>query len=498
MSLAVFRKLRSVACFLFPFSVPLLRIAVVLFALFFIGAYLFITYHTLYYPYQMEWLEGAIMDSVARVYHGKPIFVPPSIEHIPLMYTQFYYYVAALFSFVMGLDFPAARMVSFLATIGTCTVVFLWLRKEGARWWLSLIGSGLFLATYELSNNWFNLAREDSLFVCLTMLGLYLLYFFESRRSAIASALVLLAAVYTKQPAGIILACVFAVEIFIRPRRTFMVGLILGVLGLTIGGMLEILTDGWYLVYVEQIPRTTPKRWDYIHKFWPDDVYSHFEQGYMLIIVAAWMLFGREPKTLLRYAALFCGVMIAACISRVHVGGWPNVLMPAHAALAVMIMLAVHKLSLDSNTWKKVVIYLLLLLQFHQLYFDPEKKIPTEQHYQAGKTYYDKLASLSGEVFIADMQFIQLRYGQPSYAWRTMGSDITQAKLRPEKESMKNILHEVRGEVVSGRFSALILTSIRYPGIDNRYFYAGQMLAKGESFLLTGSYYIPIQLYLLR
>src|SRR5215472_15815165 len=47
------------------------------------------------YPYEVEWMSGAILDHVERVRNGAPLYGPPSAAFTPFIYTPGYYWVCA-------------------------------------------------------------------------------------------------------------------------------------------------------------------------------------------------------------------------------------------------------------------------------------------------------------------------------------------------------------------------------------------------------------------
>ncbi|MGZ3453482.1 MAG: hypothetical protein ACXVEF_28010, partial [Polyangiales bacterium] len=38
------------------------------------------------YPYELEWMEGAMVDHVDRILQGKRLYVQPSIDFVPFIY----------------------------------------------------------------------------------------------------------------------------------------------------------------------------------------------------------------------------------------------------------------------------------------------------------------------------------------------------------------------------------------------------------------------------
>ena len=129
----------------------------------FVGTYLFVVYHTLGYPFDLEWMEGGTLDVVTRIRAGEPIYRSPSLEYVAYIYTPFYYIATALSSYALGVDLLSARMVSFVATLGTTATIHFLVRHETKSHAWGFVGAGLFLATYDASGKWFHLARVDNL-----------------------------------------------------------------------------------------------------------------------------------------------------------------------------------------------------------------------------------------------------------------------------------------------------------------------------------------------
>jgi len=49
------------------------------------------------YPYDLEWMEGGMLHHALRIKNGEGIYVPPSIDFIPYLYTPLYPSLLALF-----------------------------------------------------------------------------------------------------------------------------------------------------------------------------------------------------------------------------------------------------------------------------------------------------------------------------------------------------------------------------------------------------------------
>jgi len=113
-------------------------------------------------PFELEWMEGAMVDHVVWMLAGNPLYPEPSLDFVPFIYAPIYFYVSAGISWLIGVGFFPLRLVSVLASLGSLVVIFAFVRKETLSWQAALLASGLFAATYELSDVWFDIARVDS------------------------------------------------------------------------------------------------------------------------------------------------------------------------------------------------------------------------------------------------------------------------------------------------------------------------------------------------
>jgi predicted membrane-bound mannosyltransferase len=171
----------------------------------FILSFLFVALSSINYPYHLEWMEGQTVEVVQRILDGKPLYTEPALEYTAFIYPPVYYYVAAAFSKILGADFFAPRLVSFLSAIGIGGIIYAWLYKDTSSKKMALIGVGLFYATYIESSRWLDVGRIDSFYVFLILSVVFLVYFYPSIRTSIIAGLLLVVAFFTKQNALILI-----------------------------------------------------------------------------------------------------------------------------------------------------------------------------------------------------------------------------------------------------------------------------------------------------
>src|SRR5262245_26729943 len=62
----------------------------------FIVAFVVAAAFRLTYPFPLEVTEGAAIVQVQRVLEGQPLYLQPTLEHVPLIYGPLYFYVSSL------------------------------------------------------------------------------------------------------------------------------------------------------------------------------------------------------------------------------------------------------------------------------------------------------------------------------------------------------------------------------------------------------------------
>ncbi|XYI00942.1 ArnT family glycosyltransferase [Sorangium sp. So ce1128] len=459
------------------FAVVFLRVVVALAAAGAIGTYLVLGIIHLRYPFEIEWMEGGMLDEVRRALAGQKLYVKPTVEYVPFLYAPLYFYVAAAFSKVLGVSFFSARLVSYIASIAAVALVARFVHRETGGKLAALLAAGVFAATYHLSAGFYDIARVDSLFVLLLLAALYVARFRRSARSAVAAAALFTLALLTKQSASVIFLPIAAYLVLAERRR----GLVFAASGaaMMVGSVvvLDRIHDGWFWYFVFWLPRQHPwvsRMWV---DFWVEDLMRPLSVSCLLALFYA--MIGRrvispsdarlaEPGPAGRgaepdggqapgpyYAAvparpaqgatfaialeggrhfyLFAatGMLGASWAGRLHAGGWPNVIMPGFAILAIYFGLGVQTVldaaaGLAAHRQHRVEVFLLAVaaLQFACLAYNPSRYVPKSQDAKAGQQLLDKIAKVDGEVFLPAHGHLATLVGKHPYAHEMAIVDI--------------------------------------------------------------------------
>ena len=77
-----------------------LNISLVIFFIFFISAFFYSITHRVFYPFELNWLEGEMFLNSLRVLEGKTIYQEPSSEFITEIYPPVFYWIGSFFLFI--------------------------------------------------------------------------------------------------------------------------------------------------------------------------------------------------------------------------------------------------------------------------------------------------------------------------------------------------------------------------------------------------------------
>jgi hypothetical protein len=398
------------------------RYLVLILVFYFVATYLVGASARLFFPFALEWIEGSVVDQVARVVEGLPIYVEPSVDYVPGLQTPLYLWISAGFAQVIGVGFAAPRLVSLLATLGCMGALYMFVWRESASRHPALIAAALYAATYQLSGSWFDLARVDSLGLLFILLGaLDLRRAVTLRRHLLAGGL-LAAAFFTEQTSLVVTAalcvyCVFA----LRGAQRF--ALPLATLGLIALGTLlaNQVSDGWFEFYVFDAP------WQHFRLgvggvreyaespaggFWTDELAATLPlAGVLALGFVAFGVKARPPGDLVFYSCLAAGMLGMSWLQRAGLGSDLDALMPAHALIALYAGLAIHALPVRfgdgpdtrapavRGSLVGLVVHALCIMQLVALVYDPGAEMPREVDRQAGERLVDLMAQIDGEIW---------------------------------------------------------------------------------------------------
>ena len=113
------------------------------------------------YPYDLEWMEGGMLHHALRIRLGLGIYVPPSADFIPYLYTPLYPTLLALFGGATGPSYLLGRAVSIGGLVGIAGTALASLlgvaqRPLGPALAGAALALGLFAACYPFVEGWYD------------------------------------------------------------------------------------------------------------------------------------------------------------------------------------------------------------------------------------------------------------------------------------------------------------------------------------------------------
>jgi 4-amino-4-deoxy-L-arabinose transferase-like glycosyltransferase len=463
--------------------VRLSRLLLLVIVLGFIGLYISAAVPRLAYPFELESTEGSSLVEIARILDGRPLYVRPSFEFIPLIYTPLYFYVSAAFASVLGVSFLPLRFVSFAASLISLALIFAIIRREGAGRLPAIIGAGLYAATYALSLGWYDLGRVDSLLVMWLLLAIYLMRS-GTRRGLALAGLTLSLAWLTKQTsaAAIIVLEVYALLAW-RRRALIMIGITLSSIGI-VSFIWNMTSAGWFNYYIFYLPTMHT-----LSLSLRTAVGFLLVDGVLLLPIAClfslwWLVWPTRsavhPATRLFYVASAMAFVGLAFLSRINLGASQNALMPEFAMFAILLGLGlglgltekrVAQLPPPRSSVFQAAIYGLILAQFLALFYWPAGMIPTEQDRQAGEQLVELIETTPGEVFVAQHGYLALQAGKNPYAHAVSLSELGGTFGTQPVAEWADITNQMRTAIHSRIFSLIILDQPGWMQADLEQYY---------------------------
>lgn len=288
------------------------------------------------YPYDLDFIEDAMLLQAWRVAEGQPVYLPPNADFAPQVYMPLYTWLGGQFFRLSGPAFWPLRLLSLAATTAIAALLILAARRIGASLYLSVACAGLFLAGFRINGDWYELARVDTLYVALALAGMVVAVWARPRPRALVGAGLLLALSTLTKQNGLMLGGVLGAWLLWQEgKRAWRYWLPFA--GLTAGVVIwqQIATRGWFGFYVVDIAYASPVT---LSRAWISLGREFF--GAMGVLMAAWLVaclgWLRRPERGRHPWPIFIGVAIFISVTgRASVGGNLNNLIPGYAWLCL-------------------------------------------------------------------------------------------------------------------------------------------------------------------
>lgn len=363
-------------------------------------------------------MTGAILEHVERVRAGKPLYAAPSEQWVPFLYPPLFYVLAAkataLFGGTSDPVLFATRSVSLAATgVAAASIAFLARGLRASPFWIA--GAVfLFFGAYSYVEYWYDLERCDTLAVALLLAASAVYVHGPSAVTAALSGALMGAAVFAKQPAW---AFVGAGAVGLGAARRGRDALAFAAAALLVevptAAWLDATTGGFYRFYCVTVPSSHGMALKLFTVFFVRDVAKAWLllaattlvawQG-LPLVQRAWRtkdaLAGDDLRFVF-FASQLGAAFAASASSRLHIGGWPNVLMFWSSFACPAVAVVATRLDAKGVVAASLTTSAALLLQLGLFAFDPTDVIPEAPHQRAAARVRAVVARLEehGEVF---------------------------------------------------------------------------------------------------
>jgi hypothetical protein len=442
----------------------------------FVAVFTWIAANRASYPFDLEWMEGAMVDHVARLLAGEKLYVPPTIDFAPFIYNPLFYYLAALPALVLGNSQFALRLVSIAGTFACFGLIYALVFKETRQRIPAIVATGIFAGSFALSGGWFDLARIDTTCLAFCLGAWYVARFVPGPGGAAFSAFLLAFAFLTKQSALALLpALALSIGLMQGFRRTLW---FLPAFGFTliVLGVLEVSSDGWYSYYAFIVP--TGHRTEHYHliEFWKTEIFKEFS---LAIVLGLYFAFARDkygwtaaPKVHVPFAVSMVGM---AYVTRLHSGSYVNDTIPAHIAVAVTAGLGLGRLyeveppaARDRMTAFGSLVALTQLVLLLDL---PDRWIPTEADVTEGKVFVATMKQYPGDVFLTHHGALNQRAGKPMFIHGMAIVDVLRSTAPDYRDARVALRQSIDNAFITKRFSAVFTDDdLIMPELRDRYY----------------------------
>lgn len=370
------------------------------------------------YRYELEFIEGAVLDQAVRVAHGKPLYVAPSLAYVPLNYTPLYFWLAAAASRVVGEGFFAMRLVAWGASLAAGALLWAIVRRESGRAAPAWLAVGLLAATFRVGGAWFDVARADTLQMALVLAGAWALRRRERAGSGdvVAAGVLFALGFLAKQSALVLAAPLVAWQLARDVRRGALLAVVTAV---ATGGAvlaLDAASHGWFRYYaftvagfhrVDRALFTAFPRHD-LPRFWP-----------LLVLAVLAAVRPGVPRSAARLgfvAAFASGALGLAWLLRCYRGAYDNALLSAHVAIALAGALAFSRLTAGENAGRaalarRLAACALVAAQLVLLRWSPAQQVPRAGDAAAGDDLVAHLRTHGEGVFVPTHPYLAERAG---------------------------------------------------------------------------------------
>jgi hypothetical protein len=477
------------------------------------------------YPYDLEWMEGGLLHHALRIRQGQGIYLPPSVDFIPYLYTPLYPTLLALFGGPFGISYLLGRVISVLGLLGIAGAALISIggarpRHLGAGFASVALALGLFAAFYPYVEGWYDLVRADTFFAFMITAGIAgLPRWSTSDAGAVghgkvaAGAALMALAFFCKQTGIFYVALGGAIVVLANWRRAPTYLAMAALIGLGGTWLLDRSTHGWFWIYISEIHRAHDFNWDrfyasFAHILW------HFPAPTIVIaaalLLAAFTTFRTRsvPAAARPFALWTSAYALSTLVGAIGFGteyAHFNAYIPAllHGSLAAgaavpAVIGCVRALGPDRRRIEAIATLCALIAAIPlavtcvRARWKPERFRPTAADATAGDLLIRRLKQIGGEIWMPSHPWYPVMAGLTPHVHRMGIKDVTTRQTR----TIEGLDDRLRNHA----FSAIVLDDRDVQGelpALARYYHAAFSLPRTERpRVFTGAAVVPDSIWL--
>jgi len=437
------------------------KIWMLVFPTFYLAVFLITSLLRVGFPYQLSWLEGAMVDNARWILSGNPLYGPPSVDFTPFFYPPLFSYISAFFMKLLGANILIPRLVSLVSSLLVLLLIWRLVKYETGSNFYALTAAGFYASFYAFVRCFYDMARVDALFVFLLFLGVYILRTSKKPYGIYLSAFVFYLAIFTKQQALVVVVLLGLVLLRENIKKFFKFTITFSLLCFFTFLYFQQASDGWFLFYIYTFPRSH----GFVGFLVPLIFRDLLLNAPVLLLMAPYLFFkpGKENSGFRSqrrfYLAFFISTFAISWMSRAHPGGAENVLMPVLLSLSILGAISLWHFEQDirvANKWGTYFVTLLIACQFLFVIYNPLPVIPNKEHYRWNKKFVDLIGNFKGEVLVTQFGYIPILAGKKTHTHKT-AIDFSLSGENVSREARQIINREFRRAIRQKQFSAIIL-----------------------------------------
>jgi hypothetical protein len=340
-------------------------------------------------------------------------------------------------------------------------------RRHGASRAWSVIGLGLFAAAFADTSFWYDLERVDPLFAAMMIVGVVLLTERKGIAWTIGAGVLMGLGFFAKQPALVFVAGAFFALLITRQWTRAAAFAIPAAIVITVGvSWLDAQSGGWFRYYVLRMPGAHGVVPSLFKVLFFEDVPRAFALvASSVFFIGRWLARRMRDEDDAIFACALGAAALASGSSRVHFGGWDNVLMFFTTFASAAAAIVGTRLQ-DHEGRATLLLPVAAALQMIIWAYDPTNAVPPRIMLQEARAFEAKVKELEkdGLVVVTGRGHVSAQRN----AHQAALIDVFRAE-RKIPESIAVPFRERRyASVIVDNFDDLQLTFL--PGLNGRLF----------------------------